>query len=210
MKNLKKLPNILTSIRLLLTPIIVILGLTNHFKWVLVLGIIASITDFFDGYFARKFNAVSKTGAKLDAVSDKVFAIAVLLSLLNYRLSFLTLGIFECFLGCFNLYCYYQTKIVKSLMVGKVKTVSLFTTIILAYAHIFFPDITLITKFLNGFIMVSLNLQLLSFIAYLSYFLDNKKQKPKPVVLEKKEVEEDKTIPLDCLDELLKYEDDII
>ena len=39
-----------------------------------VLFIIASVTDFFDGYLARKLNAYSRLGKYLDAVSDKMYS----------------------------------------------------------------------------------------------------------------------------------------
>ena len=58
------IPNYLTLTRIILTPFIIIFGLL-HFIWVVaVLAGLAAITDFFDGYLARKWNAVSKKGAK--------------------------------------------------------------------------------------------------------------------------------------------------
>ena len=73
----EKIPNILTIIRISLTPIIMILGLTKHFYSMTIIGIIAALTDFFDGYLARKWQVTSVRGAKLDAVADKVFAISL-------------------------------------------------------------------------------------------------------------------------------------
>ena len=79
------LPNILTIFRLLCAPgiALVFLFLPHPFSdWVaLVLFIGASLTDFVDGYLARKWNQMSKFGAMLDPIADKamvVTAIAVL------------------------------------------------------------------------------------------------------------------------------------
>ena len=77
------IPNILTLSRLILTPIIIILGLLKKYKISLILVIIACITDLFDGKLARKWNTVTKTGAKLDALCDKIFAIGLIACLIN-------------------------------------------------------------------------------------------------------------------------------
>ena len=65
--NIKKLisnsPNILTLSRLFLTfPLIIFLEI-NKTNFVLALIILGGITDYFDGYFARKFNLTTKFGA---------------------------------------------------------------------------------------------------------------------------------------------------
>lgn len=76
-------PNILTTSRIVLTPIIVIFGLFNNIKVAIILTAIAALTDLFDGYLARKWHVTSSVGAKLDAVSDKIFAIGIVLSLVR-------------------------------------------------------------------------------------------------------------------------------
>ena len=49
--NIKKyIPNILTSLRLILTPIIIYLGLTDHYKVLIGLAIVTALTDSVDGY----------------------------------------------------------------------------------------------------------------------------------------------------------------
>ena len=66
------LPNQLTSLRLLLS---VIMFAFLSFEWYLtsfVLFIVAAGTDWFDGYFARKYNLVTVLGRILDPFADKV------------------------------------------------------------------------------------------------------------------------------------------
>jgi CDP-diacylglycerol---glycerol-3-phosphate 3-phosphatidyltransferase len=66
------LPNQLTSLRLLLS--IVMFGLITweHYLSSFVLFILASGTDWLDGYFARKYNQVTTLGRILDPFADKV------------------------------------------------------------------------------------------------------------------------------------------
>ncbi|QBY02857.1 CDP-diacylglycerol--glycerol-3-phosphate 3-phosphatidyltransferase [Rhodophyticola sp. CCM32] len=84
------LPNILTVFRLIAAPALglVFLVLPHPYAdWVvLILFITASLTDYIDGYLARKWQQVSKFGAMLDPIADKamvVIALAVLLGLLG-------------------------------------------------------------------------------------------------------------------------------
>ena len=47
----------------------------------LVLFFLAGITDYLDGYFARKYNAVSQVGEILDPIADKILIIFILFGL---------------------------------------------------------------------------------------------------------------------------------
>ena len=82
-KNIKKLkaniPDILTISRLFLTfPLIIFLEI-NKTNFVFVLIILGGITDYFDGYFARKLNLKTKFGAIFDPLTDKIFLLIPLL-----------------------------------------------------------------------------------------------------------------------------------
>ena len=168
------IPNILTLSRLVFTPIIIILGLTKNYKAALILVIIASITDLFDGKLARKWNTTTNSGARLDALCDKIFAIGLIACLLSKFKIFIPLLILECIIGLFNLYAYSKTKKAESLMIGKIKTTFLFITVSIGFSSLF---LNWFNSIINGFILVTLNIQVLTFISYIIKFYDNYKNK---------------------------------
>ena len=69
---LKFIPNLLTVSRIVLAFIFIPVFLSNNFEWACVVFVLASISDFLDGYIARKFQVVSSMGAMLDPIADKV------------------------------------------------------------------------------------------------------------------------------------------
>ena len=87
--------NLITVSRMVFGAIIfVLLTRTELYWYAFILFFIASITDYFDGYLARKYNLVSQLGEILDPIADKIlivfllFAIAV--NLTSYYIGFLS------------------------------------------------------------------------------------------------------------------------
>ena len=72
-------PNVLTMLRLALIPVFVVLFCTGHDKWALITFIVASVTDFLDGYIARKHNLITAFGKLMDTLADKVMVVTALL-----------------------------------------------------------------------------------------------------------------------------------
>lgn len=66
------LPNGLTFLRLLLTPLIVLFLLEGAFSWAFVVFLMAGITDGLDGYFARSLRERTEFGRVLDPLADKI------------------------------------------------------------------------------------------------------------------------------------------
>jgi CDP-diacylglycerol--glycerol-3-phosphate 3-phosphatidyltransferase len=94
---MKALPNILTIGRLVLTLVVLGFlvaaagglpwapdeGLKAELRfWAFVAFVVAAVTDFFDGWLARKLNATSLAGAILDPIADKVLVAAAIVGLL--------------------------------------------------------------------------------------------------------------------------------
>ena len=75
MKSILRHPNTLTLFRIAAVPVIVILMLfpTRVSTWAAaIIFSAAAITDYFDGYFARRFGLVSNLGKVMDPVADKL------------------------------------------------------------------------------------------------------------------------------------------
>ncbi len=91
MKDLFKgaltIPNILSVIRILCTPVVAYLFVNDMKISAVILLAVAALTDTFDGQIARKFNQVSALGKILDPVADKIqqLTIAVLLLISFHR-----------------------------------------------------------------------------------------------------------------------------
>lgn len=88
------LPNILASLRILLAPLMfwIILNpqvftqngfdITWNYYFASLLFVLASATDFFDGYIAREWNQMTLLGAILDPLADKMLTLAAFLGLM--------------------------------------------------------------------------------------------------------------------------------
>jgi len=69
-------PNILTLLRILLTPVLVWLLLDNRFGWAFIVFVLAGITDGLDGLIARVLHQRSRLGAYLDPLADKLLLVS--------------------------------------------------------------------------------------------------------------------------------------
>jgi cardiolipin synthase (CMP-forming) len=79
------LPNVLTYARLAAVPVVVALLFWPRDDWArwpaLAIFIVAGVTDYFDGYFARVYAQQSALGRMLDPIADKLLVAACLLML---------------------------------------------------------------------------------------------------------------------------------
>lgn len=78
---LKHVPNILTIIRFLLIPPIVLTIVYDDLIMALVFLVLSGITDVLDGAIARKFNLVTDFGKLVDPLADKATQTAILITL---------------------------------------------------------------------------------------------------------------------------------
>lgn len=84
---LKYLPNALTLLRIILIPILVsaffLEGVISN-RIATLLFVIAAITDYFDGYFARLLKVQSNLGKIFDPIADKLLVITVIIMLIHF------------------------------------------------------------------------------------------------------------------------------
>lgn len=86
-KNLTALPNLLTYLRVLAIPVIIVIlnpptsGRLQNAAFALY--VMASLTDYLDGILARRHNLVTSVGKLLDPLADKLLTCAVLIMLIE-------------------------------------------------------------------------------------------------------------------------------
>lgn len=83
------LPNQLTLLRVLLTPVFVVFLMsasTLYLQLSLVIFIVAALTDWYDGWIARKMGYTTRWGKFLDPLADKVLSSAALLAFVGLNL----------------------------------------------------------------------------------------------------------------------------
>lgn len=83
-KDIFNLPNMLTMFRVIVIPVVVyLLWLRTPMScfYAVIMFSVASLTDFFDGYLARRLNLVSITGKFLDPLADKIMVMAATVQL---------------------------------------------------------------------------------------------------------------------------------
>ncbi len=172
------LPNILSISRILLLAPIIIFFENGFFLLSITTFILASITDFLDGYIARKNNQTSDAGALLDLLSDKVF-VSVLLIWMTFNFESLvillstilivTREISISYLRLFILSRSKETKDTKADSIGKFKTtLQMFSLGFLLSAPLF-PE--LFYFIFLGLILLSALISWYSFARYLKKWI---------------------------------------
>ena len=143
------LPTKLTVLRIFLTFIVIfvlvfpfytvgiewpkylIMGVSVKSKYIVagVIFIIASVTDFIDGYLARKNNQVTDTGKMLDAIADKILVNSVLIILASQGFISVIVPVVivlrDTFVDAIKMEAAAKGKVVAAIKSGKIKTATL-------------------------------------------------------------------------------------
>lgn len=143
------LPNKLTMLRIILIPVMVVLyyidaldvdafaGITWKYLLIVSVFMIASITDFLDGYLARKLNLVTVFGKFIDPLADKLLVMAALLMLADAGLVWMWLVVVilsrEFIVSGIRLVAVSEGKVIAASNLGKYKTASTMVAIILLF-----------------------------------------------------------------------------
>lgn len=79
--NVFTVPNILTLVRIILSPIFAILYLQKSYIFAAVILILSGLTDVLDGIIARKFDLITTLGKILDPIADKLTQAVIIVCL---------------------------------------------------------------------------------------------------------------------------------
>ncbi len=145
------LPNRLTVLRIIMTPMFMaamLIEFPHHYLVALVLFAVASFTDMLDGKIARKRNLVTNFGKFLDPLADKMLTTAAFLAFLKEGFGYgiawvLFIVLFrEFMIASLRLVVVSSDskKVIAANMWGKVKTVSQMAAIIFGIAALYFAE----------------------------------------------------------------------
>ena len=138
MKFKKYIPNIITTTRLISIILGSIFFLKEKITLSIILFIYGAVSDFLDGYFARRLSAYSKVGKYLDAVSDKLYALAIIiLSLIKGNYIILAPTVLELVISIINFLTIKRYNKAHTSRVGKFKTTILFPVLILSLLSVY-------------------------------------------------------------------------
>lgn len=161
------IPNLLSTFRLLLIPVMIWLYcVKENYEWTMYILMLSWITDIADGFIARQFHMVSNVGKVLDPIADKLTQAAMLFCLITrFRLMLVLLILFvlkEAFMGITGLLVIKKTgKVTGAKWHGKIVTGLLYVTMI---THVIWYDISVQTS--NILIIGCIFIMMVSLVLY--------------------------------------------
>ncbi|MGF7059598.1 CDP-diacylglycerol--glycerol-3-phosphate 3-phosphatidyltransferase [Brassicibacter mesophilus] len=174
------IPNILTTLRFFLIPVFIYVfysSFDNNIIYATGIFFLAGVTDVLDGYIARTFNMVTKWGAALDPLADKLMQITVLICFTDKKYLplwvILVIGIKEACMIIGALFLYYSVDktVIPANKYGKIATISFYIAI---FALAF--NINQTISFV--FVLLAVGLTIVAFINYfIGFKVINKENK---------------------------------
>lgn len=129
----KQIPNLLTLSRAIAPVVVIPTIMLGKLNIAVIELILFELTDFFDGRLARKLDCVTDFGVKLDAVCDKIFVLGIMIpAIIKYPVLLINLLLEFC-ISYVNIASEFKNNNPKSNAIGKIKTVFLSVTLVLAY-----------------------------------------------------------------------------
>lgn len=140
-----------------------------------VIFIVASLTDFLDGYLARKNNQVTDLGKMLDAIADKILVNPILIIFSSEGMISpiipVVIIIRDIVVNSIKMEAASKGKVVSAIPSGKIKTASLTIGIML----LFFYDVPFIYINIRVDLLLIYFATIMSFVSMIQYYLLNKK-----------------------------------
>ena len=189
------LPNKLTILRIIMSLIIIIIllfpfdmaglnfpklfvnaSLVMDIKYIIagVLFILASITDFLDGYIARKYNMITDFGKLMDAIADKILVNSVLIILASSGFIHPVIAVIvilrDTVVNSIKMCAASKGKVVAAISSGKLKTATLMVGITLTLFYNL--PFELLNLKVSDFLLILA--AVLSLVSGIQYFIQNK------------------------------------
>ena len=171
-------PNKLTVLRMILVPVFMVLMMFNTFACQmagLLVFIIASVTDWLDGYLARRDNLVTTFGKFMDPLADKMLTTAAFLVLMErgYISSWVLLIVLgrEFVVSGIRLAAVGEGKVIAASWWGKIKTVAQMIAIIVSIIVMNIPGFDAAYVLINILVWIS---TVLTLVAGIEYVVKNK------------------------------------
>lgn len=173
--DLWSIPNLISYARIALMPVYVYMTVNavtqeEYIQSSLLLLFIA-MTDFLDGFIARKFHMITEFGKLLDPIADKLFQLAIALTLLHriegMWIVFIVFMVKELALAILAAYFYfkYHRKMDGAMWCGKLSTAVFYS---MTFAMALFPPLpTIVYYVMEALMVVTL---LISFIVYGEFY----------------------------------------
>jgi len=145
--NIWNVPNVLTILRMLLIPVFVAFYVAGQEKLALVTFLVASATDWLDGYLARKHHQITDFGKLMDPLADKLMVCTALICQ-GVRGVFpwwaiVVVILKELVMVVGSTYMLNHNIVVYANMMGKSAQVSFIAALVLSFWHAEFAAITL-------------------------------------------------------------------
>lgn len=202
-KMKKRIPNLLTKSRVIAPFLITPAAIFGNFTTAAIIAGLFGLTDAFDGHLARKWNATSEYGRLLDTISDKMFALGLIIPFLfTNSLIILPTMLLEIAIGAVNVKSKIKQNNPHSTLLGKVKTNFLYISLTLLYL---FKCLNLSITNLIPLVSITNILQTSTALQY--HIIDKKQDKTK---IKKEEIVEEEQKQKVKTKELSQTQKDII
>lgn len=183
-------PNQLSMVRILMIPLFCVFfyvtAIPYNYFWSAVVFTVAALTDFLDGYVARKYNLVTDLGKFLDAIADKVLVLTAFVLMLTVNgmygkyvwIGGVGVAIIlarELIVSCFRMIAAKKGLVIAADMIGKIKTNFQDFAIVFLLVSVNFFGLTKVSEVLHiiGFVLFVIAV-IMTVISGISYFVKNK------------------------------------
>ena len=173
LQQLRSAPNLLTLMRLIFLPFVVITVLKGHYRWALAIFVVAGISDGLDGLLARLMKQQTLLGQYLDPIADKLLLstmFMVLFATHNIPLT-VTVLVFSrdiiIVVVCALLYATGTMRVFRPSWLGKANTVAQIVTVLFVLLHQVRSDVWIAKGRQLGF-NITVGLTVLSGVHYIA------------------------------------------